>query len=329
MTHGPDLPVPPARALQGWWRDLAPLRPGRLWFGRLLLHQVGALVETTSETVLEPLQRALLRAGTPDSALASFDPQVRAVLVAELADAGLLGANGTGFGPTPAGRAAADAGSFTRVRRERRTFRFVDNSGCGRPPHFLAVQRPPEQAVAPPDWTFPAEALAECVRRPQEWKERHRFSSDVRSVVDLAAAPADWRAVLTDRAEQLLCVVVEAAEGPAVAFAVRSDTWGLERDPPAFTLASGWEDVLPDLAAEPPPEEWRRAWSAWCQPRGVAEADAGACALERQGGQLLVRAPKKLAERLRTARGDPLKNEAWLLAGTGRFRAAAQLSVTE
>ena len=61
----------------------------------------------------------------------------------------------------------------------------------------------------------------------------------------------------------------------------------------------------------------------------ITEADVDACTLEPVGQQLRVRVPVKLAERLRTARGEPLKNDSWLLAGTGRFRTAAQLEVTE
>jgi len=40
-----------------------------------------------------------------------------------------------------------------------------------------------------------------------------------------------------------------------------------------------------------------------------------------------VRAPHRLIERLRAARSDAIKQEAWLLAGAGRTRTAAQLEL--
>jgi hypothetical protein len=330
MSHGPDLPLPPARALQGWSRELAALRPRRFWFGRFLFHHLEALVETARDAALDPLLHVLLSAvAAGDSPAPAFDPQIQARLLQELTACGLLHVSETGWQLTPAGRAALDAGSFVEVGRQRRSFWFVDNAACSRPPHFLLPQRSLDVTVAPDGWTFPVEALAACVRQPAQWKQRHHFPEDVRAVVELAAAPDDWRAVMIDRAEQFLGVVVESGESGLKAFSVRPDTWGLEREPPAFALTAGWDEVLPDLAVDQAPDAWCQAWQAWCQPRGVVPADADACRLEYDGQRLLVRAPKKLTERLRTARGEPLKNEAWLLAGAGRLRRAAQLAVSE
>ena len=135
------------------------------------------------------------------------------------------------------------------------------------------------------------------------------------------AAPGDWRAVVVDHAEQFIGIATETAEGGLTAFSVRPDMWKLEREPPTFTLAAAWEEVLPDLAVEPAPEAWRRAWLAWCQSRGVSLADAEACQMEARKSPRSRARAKKLADRLRTARGEPLKNEAWLLAGDGRCAA--------
>ena len=247
-----------------------------------------------------------------------------------MARCGLLVAEGKPWSLSPAGRAAAATGSFDQSCRERRSFWFADNVELGKPPSFLLPQRPLDAITVPEDWNFPAETLAMCVCRSVGWKQRHRFAADVRAVVDQAAAAGDWRAVMIDRAEQFLGVVVEATEGAALsAYAVRPDSWSLERDPPVFTWSAGWEEELPDLAVEPPLASWRQAWLAWCQPRGVAESDADACHLEREAHRMLVRAPQNVAEKLRTARDEPLTNEAWLLAGSGRFRAAAQIEMAE
>ncbi len=327
MTHGLDLPLPTARALHGWWRELADLRPRRLWYGRLYFHHLEALVETAHETSLDPLQRALLQALAADLPSSSFDPQLQARLLSELAKAGLL--DGTDAAPTltALGRAALATGSFVSIRRSRRSFWFVDNTVCGTSPCFLQPRRPLATAKAPEGWTFPVEELSACVQRPAEWKQRHGYPADVRAIIDLAAAPGDWRAVALDRAEQFLGIVVEPEGAALTAFSIRPDVMGLERDRPAFTLAAGWEEVLPDLAVEPALEEWRQAWLTWCAAHGIPEADT--CAVARESLLIQVRAPKNVVERLQTARGEPLKNEAWLLAGTGRFRAAAMFEVIE
>ena len=145
----------------------------------------------------------------------------------------------------------------------------------------------------------------------------------MRSIIDLVAAPGDWRAIALDRAEQFIGVVVEPESAPPTAFFVRPDGIGLERDRPAFTLSENWQEVLPDLAIEPAPEEWRQGWLTWCRAHGIDEA--GTCEIVREGHRLLARAPNSLAERLRSEFGP----EAWLLAGSGRFRLADRFEVTE
>jgi hypothetical protein len=54
-----------------------------------------------------------------------------------------------------------------------------------------------------------------------------------------------------------------------------------------------------------------------------------ACRLERVDHRLLVHAPPRLIERLRAARSDAMKQEAWLLAGVGRIRSAAQIDLVQ
>jgi hypothetical protein len=49
--------------------------------------------------------------------------------------------------------------------------------------------------------------------------------------------------------------------------------------------------------------------------------------LERIDHRLLVYAPPRLIDRLRAARSDAVKQEAWLLAGEGRTRTAAQIEL--
>ena len=78
---------------------------------------------------------------------------------------------------------------------------------------------------------------------------------------------------------------------------------------------------------EPPLAAWHAAWSGWCQRRSLPTVEVEACILDHQANLVRVRAPARLLDRLRAARSDALKGEAWLLAGTGRARMAARIEL--
>jgi hypothetical protein len=347
------LSWPGSRVLLGWWRELARRKPQQVRLGRLLVHRVEALVRVQKFHPLDRWQRALLDlAGTrvPNSGdfLSSLtdlqmDPQILCQLVRELTASGLLHRNGTGLWQmTPAGRQALQTGTVSVAAEERRTFSFLDNSERGRPPHFLPLsgERQPAEmgrsrggdaprSEAP---TFEIASLEACLRQTLEWKRRFRFPPDVESLVltqihELPAA--NWRRVLLDAVEKWLFVFIHLGQSsptPLLGFAVHPEGWALETEP-RLALADGWQEVLPDLAAEPSPQMWRHAWQSWSQPRSLPPAEVEACRLERVDYRLLVHAPLRLIDRLRTARSDAVKQEAWLLAGDGRTRTAAQIEL--
>jgi hypothetical protein len=139
--------------------------------------------------------------------------------------------------------------------------------------------------------------------------------------------------VILDRPEHLFAfLTLTGEEGGAerlLGFAVRQDGWVLQAAPPAFALGPDWRDQFPQLGDEVPLDAWRQAWRVWCQPRGLPPAEVEACPLEPQDHRLRVLAPRRLVERLRAARSDALKGEAWLLAGTGNLRRLALLDLVE
>jgi hypothetical protein len=337
MTAATPPPIPGARALLAWLRDLSGLRPLRLWYAPLLFHHVEALVAAARPASLDPLPLGLLRAlaaDAPPLPALGLDPQLLTRLCGELESAGLAIRNGDGWRPTDVGRRAAAAGAYEALAPQRRAFHFIDNASCGRPPHFIHLNRPPggpPPAVA--DWRFDAAALRDCVGRPPEWKARHQFPADVRRVygpeAEKPGEPPAWRRVPIDQPEQALLALVEApaeADGTALhGFTVRPETWTVFREAPLFTLAE-WSETLPDAAGDPPEEEWKRAWSEWSQSHGLSAEEAAVCTVERVEGKAHVRAPRRVYERLKAAKGDPLKHEACLLVG-GRCRLAAPLEV--
>jgi hypothetical protein len=338
---------PGSRVLLGWWRELSGRQPQQLWFGRLLLHRVEASVQVTRMRSLDPWQRALLRilsthvpcAEAPENHLADLqmDRQVLAQLLRELTAAGLLYRNGSErWDLSSAGRHVLETGSLAVPSEERRTLYFVDNSTLHGPFHFLPLQRPRSVAGSPPEPAsarFEIASLEKCIHQPLEWKTRHHFPTDIEAFLPPrsdASLEANWQRVILDSVESLPFVLVRMAASAGgtvvLGFAVRAEGWALETEP-ILTLAEGWEEVLPDLGAEPSPQAWRQAWQTWCQPRGLPRSEVENCRLERADHRLLVYAPPMLIERLRTARSDAIKQEAWLLAGDGRTRPAALIDL--
>jgi hypothetical protein len=253
----------------------------------------------------------------------------------------LLGHNGTGMWQiTPAGHHALETGAAVVDVEERRTFAFVDNASLGRPPHFLPLNggpQPLEQiqsrgADAPrsEDHPFDSAILEACMRQSPEWKACYRFPAEVDSLLPPRPDESDWHRVILDAIEERPLVFIHTAKKSGapllLGFSVRADGWVMDPEP-VLELSNAWEEVLPDLAVKPSLGMWRQAWQAWTHPRGLAPADVEACRLEHVDHRLLVYAPPRLIERLRAARSDAIKQEAWLLAGDGRTRLAAQLEL--
>jgi hypothetical protein len=330
-------------------------RPCRL--DPFLRHVLRALELEAHNPTSEPLP--------PEKVLDQLDdrlrlgrPVLRQVLRG-LASEGLARtAPGGGWEPTDLGRLALQRQEYPRPGQERRALYFVEQPGPSdrpaRPPHFLNLKN---QAGAPwqaaEGWAFDPGVLQATLLRPEGWKQRHGFPLDVQEVLGLGSGAdargaeaggnnqdesadnrgpaAEWQRVMLDRPEHLLAVLVlapAAAGHQLLGFAVRQEGWVLQSAEPVLALGEGWQEVFPDLA-EPPPEVWRQAWRAWCQPRSLPAEEAESCLLERQGVRLRVMAPRRFVERLRAARSDALKGEAWLLAGEGPVRAAALVEVAE
>jgi hypothetical protein len=336
---------PGSRVLLGWWREVAVRKPQQLHLSRLLLHHVEALVQVRKPRPLDRWQRALLglvgtRVPYGGESLSPFtdlqmDPQMLGQFLRELTESGLLHRNGSGLWQmTAAGRHALETGAVTITVEERRTLTFVDNSALGRPPHFLPLSRGHEpDSSRTEDHPFEIALLQTCIRQTPQWKARFHFPIEIEDLLPPRpddSPSANWRRVILDAVEQRPYVFIHMAQSNAapllLGFCVGPEHWTLEPEP-QLALAEGWEEALPDLAAEPSPQMWRQAWQTWSHPRSLPPAEVAACRLERVDHRLLVHAPPRLIDRLRAARSDAVKQEAWLLAGEGRTRTAAQIEL--
>jgi hypothetical protein len=349
MSAGAAPTWPGSRVLLGWWRELAQQHPQQLFVSRLLFHRLEALVRVQRSHALDRWQQALLRLAStrlPSSGelLGSFadlqmDPQVLGQFVRQLTDFELVHRNGSGLWQmTAAGRQALTSGALSLPSEERRQFPFVDNSSVGRPPHFVTLERP----LPPPPATSRAEVerysfdlawLQACIDQTPEWKRRYRFPLEVDALLlpqSDANATANRPRVVLDSLEQRILVLIRTPRSSAGAmvqgYLVQTEGWMREPEP-LLWLSAGWENVLPDLTEEPPLPQWLQAWKAWAHPRSLPAAEVEACRLQRVDHRLLVHAPPRLIDRLRAARSDAVKQEAWLLAGDGRTRTAAQIEL--
>jgi hypothetical protein len=351
MTAVFPLVFPGSRTLAGWWKHLAPLQPRALWVGHLFLHRVEALVALQLLSALDPLWIFVLRALalTDGGSLQELDQRLHLGLpllrrlVGRLDGEKLIRIREDGtWSLTDLGRQALDQGSYPRVSHERRAFYFLENEQQVRPPHFLNFRtRSPMLAWSGvEDLRFEPGHLEACVGRPVEWKRRYGFPTEVQQIMSGGApdeasvlTPQKWQCIVLDRPERLMAaLVVEASGGISerfVGFPIQLEGWVLQVSEPAFVIEVDWQEAFPEVAANLSLDTWRQAWRAWCQPRGVPAAEVEACVLEQHGCRLHVRAPPRLVERLRAARSDVFKGDAWLLAGTGRLRAAAQVELVE
>jgi hypothetical protein len=88
-------------------------------------------------------------------------------------------------------------------------------------------------------------------------------------------------------------------------------------------LPEAARDALSEAAVSP--TAWEEAWRLWCRQRSLPLSDAEACRLHFDGVHLDVHAPASLAQRLRAAKSDIVREESGILAGDGYLRAAALL----
>jgi hypothetical protein len=323
MSAPAAMALPGGRVVLNWWRDLAGLSPRRFCFAHLILHQVEVLVEAAKARPLEPLAEQvwtrLSHQGVPTpferlTGETALDAPLLHSVLHDLAGRGLAESSEAGWRATGQGPASSPAPTVA----ERRTFTFAD----ARPPVFLPL--PPGLTTPlppPPGWRFDLSVLRACIDESAEWKARHGFPA---GVVRLVPPGTEWRGVALDQPGQTLLLFVELAD-EVLAYAVRPDTWTLGGEP-AFRCPS---EMLAALGGEPGADGWRQAWQAWSQQRSLPGSEVEACRLEAVGHRLVVRAPARLVERLKSARSDALKGEAFVLAGGGRVRAAAMLDVVE
>jgi hypothetical protein len=349
MNAAPAPTFPGSRVLAGWWRQLTPYGPAEVWVGHLALHHVEALVELTRPCRPDPFALLVLNAVRLEHARAApagpflrrlderlhLGPALLRQALKALEAEGLAAENcGGDWALTPLGEEAVARGEYPRRSRERRSFHFVHPraGGPGAAPHFLNLNSHSDAPTPVNEpWEFDPAALRASLTRAPEWKARYGFPAEVSAVVSSAAAA--WDEVIVDRTERLLTVMVrvpgEGGPDTLLGFAARPEGWTLQADAPVFAITGRWDELFPEVSAGPSAEAWRRAWLSWCQPRSIPEAEAGACALEPQGQRLQVRAPGRLIERLRSARSDAIKGEAWLLVGDGPLRRAAVLELVE
>jgi hypothetical protein len=180
----------------------------------------------------------------------------------------------------------------------------------------------------PPDWSLDAALLQACAERPDDWKRRHGFPSDVESVVTFRTGELRvpvWERVILDAAEELPVLVAMISGGDN---GVGEHLLGYVIHPriglaatPVFSLGPGWPEVFPEVAAGQPQAAWRDTWRRWCRGHQIADEDAERVEIVASDTSVRVSGAASLIEPLRPA------TETWLVAGEGDLRQAARLEM--
>jgi hypothetical protein len=349
MTAASPLGFPGGRILATWWKQLAAWQPRSFWVAHLFLHRLEALSRIRKAWAVEPLLAFVLRALhlgpslTPEALDGRLHLGVQAVrrLLSHLQAEGLAESGPDGsWQLTAAGRGAQEQGRYPKAGEERRQFLFLECEAEAGSTRYLPADLTPgaagaNAASAPP---FDLRVLRSCLEQSPEWKERHGFPLDVEEIHFLdpegetSNGIAPWQRVIVDRPERLTAVLVQpdsTTEDSMLAFGVQQENWAMQTSRPLFQLGPDWPEVFPELARRAGDDLLRQAWRTWCQPRGLPQADVEACGLTHQDHRLRVTAPARLVERLRAARSDIVKGEAWVLVGMGRIREALLLDLQE
>ena len=242
-------------------------------------------------------------------------------LMDELAGHGLIrGDSSDAWVVTDAGQRAVIEGEFPVSKCERRAFRLLADSRVFLPLVSEGAPATPAGDVAPA-----LNALRACAARPLFWKYRFHFPEDVEEILDLATESLlipEWKRVPLEQTERHVLAVVKTNDERAWGFAVRPD-WSLNSLEPVMRLeyAAAAEALglrEPDMAA----------WREWCRTIGGVDADdVEACGVERMDSTLKVKAPARLAERLKAARPEVFNGGGWILVGEPTCRAAVQIEL--
>lgn len=345
MDRASSLPFPGSRTLAQWWRRLEPRRPQALWVGYWYLHRVEAPVVTTRGKPLDPLGRLLLRALILEQLEACrgsgaclrrlqermyLPGAVLQQMLRGLKRDGLVAGDGSGWWATERGRIVAERDDAATEMVERHVFPFAERPDSeGRrslPPHYLPIAECPGMpwVVGAAEHFDPA-LLTECLSRPVEWKETFDFASAGTRLVVEAESSVEGRSVIVDRPGCLFLALVWTDADELLGFPAAPGGWTLFDDEPALRLSAAARSVWPALTEMPAETDLAEAWAVWCRQRSVPPAEISACRLRWTGGYLDVAVPARLEQRLRDARSDVFKGEAWLLPGAGHVRPAAAL----
>ncbi|MGE3803992.1 MAG: hypothetical protein AB7K24_04885 [Gemmataceae bacterium] len=308
---------PDPRTLVGWCRQSCAHSCQLAWLAHLRIVYLEVLVETDAFVPLGRFEQLMLAAfaGEPCN-LEELDARLHlgrhllSQILKRLATADLIAPveNG-GFALTPLGEAAQRQGQYAKCSR--RSFSLVERPGQAA--HFLSLSdmshEPGENAM------FEPALLDACLRQSIEWKQRHGFPLDVKSVIAGQAA----RCVPVVHAAWLPVFLTAPEDRSRLEGRVFKENGQLTRSP-AFKLDGAWPEVLPQLNRQTSDEDARRGWEEWCR---AFDLSLPAEVVQVVEGSLRV---TLAAEPARQARAK-LADGPWALIGDDNTRFVAVLDI--
>lgn len=215
-----------------------------VFLGECFLHTVEALVEIEEAESIDPLPLFVLRAfefAQPTDAehldsVLHIGRQVMRQVLNDTVTKGLVATDSEcTFRLTDDGRRTLQEGQAIRRVRARRVFRFLHPAMSyvavnDRKGNLLGDLSP---SRAPSPWEFDADTLRQTIAQPADWKQRHRFPTEIVAVItqrdiqretDPASPSVDRHVVrppATQQQTEMQHLMVDKAQVAACAFVVR------------------------------------------------------------------------------------------------------------
>lgn len=343
MDRASSLIFPGSRTLAGWWRQLQAWQPQTVQVGYGFVHRVEALAHVHRSQPVDPFTHLILRAVSlsPADAHPSLDQlalrlglpaAVLQQILLQMESRDLLARTATSsWRTTEHGRLALARQEYPVRLQQRCTLTFLERlNAVGErrgPPLYLPIAECAAAAWRVEDsHRFDTAFLQDCVEQSSDWKCRRAFPQEIEALVQNTGAP-DWQRVIVDRPERMLLVLLSTGKAEWLGFAAKAEGWELLAQAPILRLSA--TEIDPDCAIVEKVQTlaWQEAWRAWCRQRNLPPPEVDSCVLTYQPPRLHVQAPERLVQRLRAAKSDLFKGEAWILVGDGYLRSAALLTL--
>ncbi len=324
------LPFPPSEQVAHLRLELPETRVESVVFGWLAVHTVELLCEMMVQPVYEPFKQliynTLIESNCTDAELqAKLNLPMRWIRSAlgQLSRQKCIELQDSGHWQANRNRPLAES---TRTIIKRHRF-FVYETGVQSQP-YLFLQIPPgitfPGSSADQPWSFHISNFEQIMQKSAGDKRRINFPESAIRVV--GPSPTRLESAVTHRLEVVAVMIVTGGEQLSV-YGLDPNVWKLALNQPLMQIQKSEPlgQSLGQVLPQPDRVGWTAAWEKVRHSLTLPPAALGDYQEVATGPQIKIKLPASIIERLKLQKRT---NSIWLLAGTGRFRRAAQALLT-